>query len=51
MKENTKYVIGYIAVIGLSVYFLQFYKAKQREKIYDNTISEAEALVILKKIK
>jgi heme/copper-type cytochrome/quinol oxidase subunit 2 len=51
MKENFKYVVGYVAVIGIAVYFLQYYKAKERKKTYDNTISEAEALKILSKLK
>ena len=51
MKENTKYIIGYIAIIGVAVYFLQYYKAKERKKSYDTTISEAEALEILNKLK
>ena len=51
MKENTKYIIGYIAVIGFAVYFLQYYKEKERKKIYENTMSEKEALDILSKLK
>jgi heme/copper-type cytochrome/quinol oxidase subunit 2 len=51
MKENYKYVIGYVAVIGIAVYFLQFYKEKEREKIYNNPVSEADALEILNKLK
>jgi hypothetical protein len=51
MKENTKYIIGYIAVIGLAIYFLQLYKDKERQIIYSDTISEDEALKILSQIK
>jgi len=51
MKENTKYAIGYVAVIGIAIYFLQYYKTKQREKTYNNIMSEADALEILRKLK
>jgi hypothetical protein len=51
MKENYKYAIGYIAVIGIAVFFLQYYKDKERKKTYDNPISEGEALEILNKLK
>jgi hypothetical protein len=51
MKKNSIYILGYVAVIGVALYFLQQHKNKQREKIYESNISETEALSILNKLK
>jgi hypothetical protein len=51
MKKDTMYIIGYFAIIGISLYFLQVYKNKQRELVYQNPVTEDEALDNLNNLK
>jgi len=51
MKVNTLYVIGYLAVIGGAIWYLQYSKEQEREKVAENTTSLSDALQRLEDLK